>query len=368
MASIRLENVTKAYPAGNVALRDLCLDVADGELLTLVGPSGGGKTTTLRLIAGLETPTSGRILLAGHDETLLPPHQRHVAMLFQNPALYPHLTIRGNLEFPLRLQHLRVKERCQRVADAARLLELEAILDRRSTELSGGEQQRAALARAVVCRPRAFLLDEPLSNLDAPTRLQLRTELAELHRQLGTTTIHVTHDQEEALALGERVAVLADGVLQQIGRPTDIYNRPANTFVGTFIGSPAMNLLPCATTETEQGLQLTSPFLQLGLQRVNRNNNLPTKIVLGIRPQDMQVVGDAAADLLGRLEMTQFLGNEQICTVRLVNGSHDQIVSAVAPARLVRNPGGRIGLKCQYDRLHFFDAATGRRLDWRDLA
>jgi ABC-type sugar transport system ATPase subunit len=367
MASIRLDHVTKTYPGGQVALRELCLDVSDGELLTLVGPSGGGKTTTLRLIAGLEMPTSGRILLAGQDETGTPPHRRQVAMVFQNPALYPHLTIRGNLEFPLRLQRLPARERCQRVTDAARLLNLDSLLERRPAELSGGEQQRAALGRAVVCRPRAFLLDEPLSNLDAPTRLQLRTDLAALHRQLGTTIIHVTHDQEEALALGDRVAVLADGVLQQIGEPRVIYDQPANSFVATFVGSPAMNLFPCALSENEQGLQLKSPFCDLGLPRASVTKPRPTQILLGIRPQDLQIVHNGAADFSGSLEMANFLGNEQTCLVKLVNGSSEQIITAIAPGNPVATIGARIDLKCCLDRLHFFDAANGHRVDALDV-
>src|SRR5437660_7907268 len=244
MASLRLEKIDKVYPNGQEAVRGIDLEVADSELVVLVGPSGCGKTTILRIIAGLETPTRGRVFLDDKDVTDWPPQKRDLAMVFQSYALYPHKTVRDNLGFGLRLRHSPRQLIAERVESVARSLHLEGLLDRRPGELSGGERQRVALGRAIARRPRAFLLDEPLSNLDAQLRLQTRAELAQLHRQLGATMLYVTHDQEEAMALGDRVAVLRQGVIQQVASPLDLERRPANVFVAGFIGSPAMNFFP----------------------------------------------------------------------------------------------------------------------------
>jgi multiple sugar transport system ATP-binding protein len=237
LASIRFDHIEKTFPGGHVAVRDFSLEVGDGELVALVGPSGSGKTTLLRLVAGLEAPTRGRMFIDGKDVTAWPPHRRDVAMVFQSYALYPHLTVVQNLGFALKMRGESRAVIAERVEKAAAMLRLEPMLARRPAQLSGGERQRVALGRAIVRQPRAFLLDEPLSNLDAQLRVQTRAELARLHRQLGATMLYVTHDQEEAMLLGQRVAVLHEGQLQQVAPPLELYVRPANAFVAGFIGS-----------------------------------------------------------------------------------------------------------------------------------
>ncbi len=243
MASIRLENVVKRYANGHVAVQPTSLAVADGEFLVLVGPSGCGKSTTLRMIAGLEEVTGGRIFIGDRCVNVLSPGKRDVAMVFQNYALYPHMTVRDNLSFGLRMRRTPKGDIQKRVGDAAEILSIESLLDRRPAELSGGQRQRVAVGRAIVRQPAAFLFDEPLSNLDARLRVQMRKELAQLHHRFRTTTVYVTHDQVEAMTLGERIAVMHEGVLQQVATPLELYDRPANRFVATFMGSPAMNLL-----------------------------------------------------------------------------------------------------------------------------
>jgi ABC-type sugar transport system ATPase subunit len=362
MASIRLENLDMVYPGIHVALRGLNLDVADGELLVLVGPSGCGKTTTLRLVAGLETPTRGRIFLDGRDETATAPRLRDMAMVFQGHALYPHLTVRGNLEFPLRLQRLPRTERMERVGTTATLLGLGGLLDRRPTELSGGEQQRVALGRAIVRRPRAFLLDEPLSNLDAQTRSQLRLELAHLHRRLGTTMLYVTHDQEEAMSLGQRIVVLRAGEVQQIATPAKVYDSPVNAFVAGFIGSPPMNLLRCVRASGELGSRLSAPFFPQGLT-VPGIDVATREILLGIRPQDLRLVDERNADIVAGVDMVQICGSERIVFLKPLTDPMVPPLAAVLSAHRSVHPGERLGLAFPRDRLHFFDVRTGLRCE-----
>ncbi|HYC33055.1 MAG TPA: ATP-binding cassette domain-containing protein, partial [Gemmatimonadales bacterium] len=244
MARVRLEQVEKVYPNGHVAARGLDFEIADGEFMVLVGPSGCGKSTALRMIAGLETPTGGRVLIGERDVTSLPPQERDIAMVFQSYALYPHMTVRENLGFGLRMRGAQKGDIEQRVVAAARALSLDQVLDRRPSQLSGGQRQRVALGRAIVRDPQVFLFDEPLSNLDAKLRVETRAELARLHRRLRATIVYVTHDQEEALTLGNRIAVMHGGVVEQVAPPMEVYRRPATAFVAGFVGSPAMNLLP----------------------------------------------------------------------------------------------------------------------------
>src|SRR5262249_9450467 len=244
MASISLQGVSKRFAGGVAALTGLDLAIAHGELLVLVGPSGSGKSTVLRLIAGLDDPTSGRVLIDGKDVTAVPPQQRDLAMVFQSYALYPHKTVRENLAFGLQMRHVEAARIDERVHDVAKVLGIERLLDRRPSALSGGQRQRVALGRAIVRNPKAFLLDEPLSNLDPVLRIETRAELALLHRRLESTMVYVTHDQEEAMTLGSRIAVMHEGALEQVAAPMDLYDRPANTFVASFIGSPAMNIWP----------------------------------------------------------------------------------------------------------------------------
>jgi ABC-type sugar transport system ATPase subunit len=313
-------------------------------------------------VAGLDSPTRGAIFLNGKNATATPPHQRDVAMVFQNYALYPNRTVRGNLEFPLRLQRLARAEIRQRVDQAARLLGLAHLLDRPPDQLSGGEQQRVALGRAVVRRPRALLLDEPLSNLDAQMRVQMRTELSRWHRQLDTTMLYVTHDQEEAMTLGQRIAVLRDGVLQQLAPPLELFRRPANTFVAGFIGAPAMNLLPCDGTVGETGLLVHSPFFEMRLPECRLSASSPIKLLLGIRPQDVHVSSERSADVYGQVDLVQVLGGTQTLHVNLSAGTQTCTLAAVVAGEDRIQRQERVGLKFRRKRLHFFEAATGQRL------
>src|SRR3954467_11539591 len=245
MAEVRFEQATRVYPGSDTPAVDaLDLEIADGELMVLVGPSGSGKTTALRMLAGLEEVDAGAVVIGGRDVSDDPPKRRDVAMVFQNYALYPYLTVEANMGFPLRIARVDKTERAQRVREVARLLDLEPYLERKPGQLSGGQRQRVAMGRAIVREPSVFLMDEPLSNLDAKLRVQMRAEIAALQARLGTTTVYVTHDQSEAMTLGDRVAVLSEGLLQQVNPPRELYARPANIFVAGFIGSPAMNLCP----------------------------------------------------------------------------------------------------------------------------
>jgi multiple sugar transport system ATP-binding protein len=256
VATIVLDGITKQFPDGTTAVRSLDLSIADGELMVLVGPSGCGKTTALRLVAGLEEVTEGTIFIGDRPVNDVEPRDRDIAMVFQSYALYPHLTVRENMAFSLKYRRIRRDEIRRRVAEAARILELEALLERKPRQLSGGQRQRVAMGRAIVRQPRAFLMDEPLSNLDAKLRVQMRAEIARLQRSLGVTTIYVTHDQTEAMTLGSRVAVIRHGKLQQVAPPQELYLRPANLFVASFIGSPAMNLIEASVERGDGGPQV----------------------------------------------------------------------------------------------------------------
>src|SRR6476660_1851803 len=278
MARITLSHVDKRYPNGFIASRDLSLEIADGEFLVLVGPSGSGKSTVLRMIAGLEKPTGGAITIGERDVTRLPPQERDIAMVFQSYALYPHMSVRDNMAFGLRLRRQSDEMVGRRVTEVAEALGLTSMLDRKPAQLSGGQRQRVALGRAIVREPKAFLFYEPLSNLDAQLRVETRAELARLHRRLGATMVYVTHDQVEAMTLGTRVAVLKDGFLQQVAPPMELYRKPANQFVAGFVGSPGMNFLPGSILKGE------GPGGGKGL-------------TLGIRPHDLAIVPRGTADI-----------------------------------------------------------------------
>jgi multiple sugar transport system ATP-binding protein len=319
--------VDKVYPGGIIAVRQLSLEVRACEYLVLVGPSGCGKTTTLRLMAGLEEVTGGRVFLGEQDATNWPPHERDIAFVFQEAALYPHLSVRENIAFGLKLRRQPAALIAERVRQTAEQLQLTDLLTRRPQELSGGERRRVALGRALAREPRFLLLDEPLSNLDTPARSQLRAELARLHRQRPTTTIHVTHDQEEALSLGERVAVLNEGRIQQIDIPLSLYRRPANAFVGGFIGSPPMNFV----SWTHEGK--------------------PCR--LGVRPRDIRLGATEGADLVAVVEGISTIGHESHVQLRGESGIITVVVKD-APAM-----GERVGLWFDRAAMHLFDAITG---------
>ena len=296
--SVGLEEVSKSYPGRGreplQALRGISLEAADGELVVVVGPSGSGKTTLLRCVAGLENPDDGRITVGGRDVTELDPGDRDLAMVFQEYALYPHMTVEDNISFGLRARKLAPEEIEKKVADAAELLGIETTLDRRPAELSGGERQRVALARAIVRAPTAFLLDEPLSNLDAELRAFMRAEIRGLQRTLGTTALYVTHDQVEALTMGDKVAVLRAGKLEQFGTPSDIYDRPSSTFVARFIGMPPMNVVPVAMLGPGDGFA-------------------------GLRPEDLRITPAAGATLAGKVVHSDALGHEVIVHVAIAD-------------------------------------------------
>ncbi|MFV4518578.1 trehalose ABC transporter ATP-binding protein SugC [Mycobacterium tuberculosis] len=288
MAEIVLDHVNKSYPDGHTAVRDLNLTIADGEFLILVGPSGCGKTTTLNMIAGLEDISSGELRIAGERVNEKAPKDRDIAMVFQSYALYPHMTVRQNIAFPLTLAKMRKADIAQKVSETAKILDLTNVLDRKPSQLSGGQRQRVAMGRAIVRHPKAFLMDEPLSNLDAKLRVQMRGEIAQLQRRLGTTTVYVTHDQTEAMTLGDRVVVMYGGIAQQIGTPEELYERPANLFVAGFIGSPAMNFFPARLT----AIGLTLPFGEVTLapevQGVIAAHPKPENVIVGVRPEHIQ--------------------------------------------------------------------------------
>ncbi|OBK51562.1 ABC transporter ATP-binding protein [Mycobacterium sp. 1081908.1] len=287
MAEIVLENVNKSYADGAAAVKDLNITIADGEFLILVGPSGCGKTTTLNMIAGLEDISSGELRIDGVRMNEKAPKDRDIAMVFQSYALYPHMTVRQNIAFPLTLAKMKKAEIAQKVEETAKTLDLTELLDRKPSQLSGGQRQRVAMGRAIVRHPKAFLMDEPLSNLDAKLRVQMRGEIARLQRRLGTTTVYVTHDQTEAMTLGDRVVVMHGGVAQQIGTPDELYERPANLFVAGFIGSPAMNFFPADLTPNGLTLSFGEVMLAPDVQRVIGGDPKPASVIVGVRPEHL---------------------------------------------------------------------------------
>ncbi|MBA2644893.1 MAG: sn-glycerol-3-phosphate ABC transporter ATP-binding protein UgpC [Solirubrobacterales bacterium] len=321
MSQVVFDSVAKVYPDGTRAVDDLNLDVHDGEFMVLVGPSGCGKTTALRMLAGLEDISEGTVRIGDRAVNDVPPRDRDIAMVFQSYALYPHLTVRDNIAFGLKLRGEDKAEITRRVDDAARILGLESFLDRKPRALSGGQRQRVAMGRAIVRQPSAFLMDEPLSNLDAKLRVQMRAEIARLQTDLGTTTIYVTHDQVEAMTMGDRVAVMRKGQLQQVAAPQDLYDRPVNLFVGGFIGSPAMNMLE-GVLEGDDGamsVRIGSQRLALGTEALAQRPRLRTfagrTVVVGIRPEDIEDAahardGEAHAPLRGRVALEEALGSE----------------------------------------------------------
>ena len=378
-SGIRLENVSKIYPNDVKAADDVSLEIADGEFLVLVGPSGCGKSTLLRLIAGLETVSTGRVLIGDRDVTNVSPQDRDLAMVFQNYALYPHMTVAANLAFGLRLRKVPKDERARRVTEVAEKLGLEELLDRKPSELSGGQRQRVAMGRAIVREPKAFLMDEPLSNLDAKLRVTMRAELARLHERLGVTTVYVTHDQVEAMTLGQRVAVLRDGVLQQVDTPQRLFHEPANLFVAAFIGSPSMNLVEAdvaAGSVRFAGYELPLP---------EKASVTPGRVILGIRPTDLKDGESAEAGLPRirvRATIVEDLGSEShvIFTIdaprvvaEAVRAAEDLAepgeslladdTRAVFTARLdgerFTSQGSELDLAVDPKRLYFFDPATG---------
>jgi multiple sugar transport system ATP-binding protein len=384
MATITVDNVTKQYPDGFMAVKDVSLDIGDAELMILVGPSGCGKSTLLRMIAGLEDITSGELLIDGQRANETAPRERNLSMVFQNYALYPHLSVFENIAFPLRLTNKYSEDEVKaKVEEAARTLELTDHLQRKPSQLSGGQRQRVAMGRAIVRDARAFLFDEPLSNLDAKLRGQMRTEISRLQRRLGITTVYVTHDQTEAMTLGDRVAVLRKGVLQQVDTPRVLYERPVNLFVAGFIGSPPMNFVPA----TVSGRTVTLPFVTFDLpQQVADVLQDSQLLIAGVRPEhfeDASMMDDSKRDrgvtFTAHVDVTEWLGNELFAYVpfeaptevrdRLRTLAREldsevirtQLVAAIDPASRIR-PGDEAKLWFDASKMHFFDPASGENL------
>jgi multiple sugar transport system ATP-binding protein len=387
MAAITLRNIVKQYGDGFKAVNDVSLEIDDGELMILVGPSGCGKSTVLRMIAGLEDITSGELLIGGERMNERAPRERNLAMVFQNYALYPHLSVFENIAFPLRLQKLGEDEIRTKVRDAAATLELTEHLERKPSQLSGGQRQRVAMGRAIVRQAQAFLFDEPLSNLDAKLRGQMRTEISRLQRRLGVTTVYVTHDQTEAMTLGDRVAVLRKGLLQQVASPRELYERPVNLFVAGFIGSPPMNFAPA----TVEGGEIVLPFARVKTPSgVGDRLSEGQLLIAGVRPEhfeDAHLVDagerDRGVTFRAEIDVTEWLGNElyayipfeapQEVTDRLKSLAREldseslrtQLVASLHSSSRVK-PGDTSELWFDASRMHLFDPASGDNLT-RDL-
>ncbi len=355
MADIRLERLHKRF-GRVVAVRDVSLEVADGESIVLLGPSGCGKTTVLRMVAGLESPDRGRVWIGGRDVTYLPPGRRDIGMVFQSYALFPHMRVFDNVAFGLRMRKVPEAERRRRVQEVAELLQIADLLDRYPAQLSGGQRQRVAVARALVVRPQVLLMDEPLSNLDALLRLHTRAELKRLHREVGSTTIYVTHDQVEAMSLGDRVAVLQDGQVVQVGSPTEIYNNPANRFVGSFIGNPPMNFLR-ATVDLDdgalriEGAKLSAPAAYRRALAQQRGE----EVLVGIRPEHVTL---HTGPLRGEVLVVEPLWAQKLLTIRTAH----HLLKVATGADCEVRPGDRLAVDLPEVHLRLMDARTEQAL------
>jgi multiple sugar transport system ATP-binding protein len=384
VSGIRLDEISKVYPNGVLAVNEVTLDIGEGEFVVLVGPSGCGKSTLLRMIAGLEDVTEGEILIDDNDVTDKPPQQRDIAMVFQNYALYPHMSVRDNLAYGLKLRKMPKQEWRRRVEETAKTLGLEELLDRKPSALSGGQRQRVAMGRAIVREPKAFLMDEPLSNLDAKLRVSMRAELARLHERLGVTTVYVTHDQVEAMTLGQRVAVLRDGLLQQFDTPQNLFHHPANLFVAAFIGSPSMNLIDAELG----GGQVSFADVSFALPETSPGAQREGRLIVGIRPTDFEH-GASADPNLPRVrvspDVVEDLGSEHHViftldaprvSVEAVRAATDEgddegklfaddrvVFTAVLDDRRRVSTTSDVELAIDHRRLHFFDPSTGLALN-----
>ncbi|MGV9955102.1 ABC transporter ATP-binding protein [Streptomyces cellulosae] len=387
MAEIVLEGVTKRYPDGSLAVRDVNLDIADGEFVILVGPSGCGKSTTLNMIAGLEDITEGTLRIDGKVVNDLAPKERDVAMVFQSYALYPHMSVRENMGFPLRLAKVDKATIDRKVEEAAKVLDLVEFLDRKPSNLSGGQRQRVAMGRAIVRNPKAFLMDEPLSNLDAKLRVQMRTQISRIQRRLGTTTVYVTHDQTEAMTLGDRVVVMRQGVVQQVGTPAELYDMPRNLFVAGFIGSPAMNFVQASLTPDTLRTPLGDLPLDDRMRRELERRDAPRDVIVGLRPEafeDTSLARETGGPVItATVDVLESLGSDAyvyftaeggpVSTAELDElatdsgladtgaGGDQQIVARLDAATRARE-GQPIELRVDLSKAHVFDPKNGTNL------
>ncbi|GAA4037799.1 sn-glycerol-3-phosphate ABC transporter ATP-binding protein UgpC [Allokutzneria multivorans] len=392
MADIVLDKVTKKYPDGALAVQEVNLEIADGEFIILVGPSGCGKSTTLNMLAGLEDITSGELRIGGERVNERAPKDRDIAMVFQSYALYPHMTVRENMAFPLRLAKVDNKTVDAKVNEAAKILDLGQHLDRKPSNLSGGQRQRVAMGRAIVRSPKAFLMDEPLSNLDAKLRVQMRTEVSRLQKNLGTTTVYVTHDQTEAMTLGDRVVVMRGGAVQQVGSPQFLYENPANLFVAGFIGSPAMNFIPATLENGELSTALGNfPLSDKVRRMVERGRRTTRDVIMGLRPEHFEDASliDAAARSRGatfttQVDVLESMGSDKyayfsISGKRASSAQLDELAADVgvsdlgagqAVARLAAaskaKEGSGLDVWMDLDKIQLFDQESGRALTYTD--
>ncbi len=363
MGSVELKNVTKIFPPKTVAINNVNLKVHDGEFFILLGPSGCGKTTTLRIIAGLEKPTKGRVYIDNEDVTDLPPRKRDIAMVFQTWALYPHMKVYDNIAFPLKLRKVAKDEIDRRVKEVAKMLQIETLLDRYPRQLSGGQQQRVALARALVRKPKVWLLDEPLSNLDAILRVQMRAELKRLQKELKITAIYVTHDQVEAMSMGDRVAVLNAGRVLQVGAPNEVYNKPNTLFVASFIGSPPMNFMRVALKNEGGNYALVAEGVSIPLPTelgkiIEEKASDVNDLILGVRPEHLELSTAENSNIRGEVYVIEPLGSETILNIKV----GDNIIKARLLKETTLSIGSKVFLKVSTNSIHVFDPSTERAL------
>jgi multiple sugar transport system ATP-binding protein len=360
MSNLRIENLTKKYQNTKV-LDNFSLEIKSGEFAVLLGPSGCGKTTAVRCIAGLISPNSGQIYIGDKLVNDLPPKDRDVAMVFQNFALYPHMSVYDNIAFPLKMKKKSKLYVEQKINDVANLLGMKDLLGRKPKELSGGQMQRVALGRALVREPKVFLMDEPLSNLDAKLRMYMRTEIKKLQKKVGITTLYITHDQIEAMSMADKVAIMNKGLLQQVGEPQEVYNQPANTFVADFIGSPSMNFLEFILVRDLTGIHLESDGISFNLPNITTSKPLPHRVTIGIRPKDISILDDKSyADITikGEITFIEMLGDDLIIEVK--TGSN-LIKVANANSNLDITVGCNLKLGIPHSKIHFFDTNGERR-------
>lgn len=356
MSSLKIKDIRKSY-AGTHILKGIDIEIDGGEFLILVGPSGCGKSTLLSMIAGLETPTSGQILLGDRDVTYAAPKDRDIAMVFQSYALYPNMNVAENIAFGLEIRKVPKPERQKAVLRVAKMLQIEHLLSRKPGQLSGGQRQRVAMGRALARDPKLFLFDEPLSNLDAKLRVEMRAEIKLLHQRTKTTTVYVTHDQVEAMTLGDRIAVMKDGIVQQFGTPNDIYDRPATKFVAEFIGSPAMNMVKAQNVDGS----LKSHGIELPVAEAQRGaltKSAGAEVIYGVRPEDMELVGANDAGLPGTISMLEPTGPETYVVVDTPVGT----LTCRAPGKVLHKVGDAVRLNWTTNKIHCFDGKTENRV------